>query len=378
MLSIRTRAAAAILVCGTAIAAQEPRIDPAEAIEVGAQSVLVMEEREGEWPYEGVYRPNGKIPIGYRVGGTGICCLALAVAPGYNEDAERRAAVERGVRFLVRATEEPLMSPEYDGGYDVRGWGYAYAAQLLLHLDAADLLPEAVAEDARTATRFYVDAMQRTEIPGIGGWNYARVPDNRPSPPSSFMTSSTLLVLFQAEALGYDVDDAVVERGLAVLEAARAPSGEFVYAGEARGRAGGVPGATGRMLMSEVTLHLAGRGDPSRVRGALDAFLVHWDWLEKRRAQRGTHQPPYGVAPYYFYYAHVAAALGAECLPPHERGEYRRRLRDVVLQTRDAETGTWNDRVFDRSANYGTSMAILALSMPRLDLPPSWKPDAEE
>src|SRR5256885_11646371 len=41
------------------------------------------EGRKEEWPYEGVYRVNGQIPIGYRIGGTSICALALMRAPGF-------------------------------------------------------------------------------------------------------------------------------------------------------------------------------------------------------------------------------------------------------------------------------------------------------
>ncbi len=55
-----------------------------EAVSKGAEVVLSLEEKDrpGEWPYEGVYRVDGQIPIGYRIGGTGICSMALMSAPG--------------------------------------------------------------------------------------------------------------------------------------------------------------------------------------------------------------------------------------------------------------------------------------------------------
>jgi hypothetical protein len=129
------------------------------------------------------------------------------------------------------------------------------------------------------------------------------------------------------------------------------------------------------MLAAECALLLGGRGGPDRVRASIDSFLVHWEWLEKRRRQDGTHVPPYGIAPYYFYYAHWFAALAVELLPAVEQPEYRRRVQETIMRTRDKE-GAWNDRVFDRSAAYGTAMAIMGLGMADAPAPPRWSPPA--
>ena len=107
----------------------------------------------------------------------------------------------------------------------------------------------------------------------------------------------------------------------------------------------------------------------------MDAFLTHWAWLNARRGKDGTHEPPYMIAPYYFYYAHYYAAQAVEMLPRSEREEYRRRINDLLFATR-LEDGSWNDRVFPRSANFGTSMAVMAIRMPELPRPAPWKPAA--
>jgi hypothetical protein len=41
------------------------------------------------------------------------------------------------------------------------------------------------------------------------------------------------------------------------------------------------------------------------------------------------------------------------------------------------EDGTWNDRVFDRTANFGTAMAIMALMMPDTPPPATWEVQAD-
>jgi hypothetical protein len=47
-------------------------------------------------------------------------------------------------------------------------------------------------------------------------------------------------------------------------------------------------------------------------------------------------------------------------LPDVERDAARIKFREVLFTVRD-ENGTWNDRVFPRSAGYGTAMSVLAL-----------------
>lgn len=362
--------------------APAPAPDPARARidEAASRAVeFLLGAQEGddkaEWPYEGVYRVKGQIPIGYRVGGSAICATALLRAPGYEHDEARRSAVARAARFICAAIDDPLMSPDYDGGYDVRGWGYTYGLAFLLELAARDQIPGELREPARAAGAFYLDAIQRTEIPKVGGWNYAR-PSGRDkvAPPSPFMTAPTLQALFEAARQGHPVNAEVVERALRTLESSRLPSGAVVYSGEAGERKrDGVPGAVGRMMVAEATLALAGRSTPAAIRGAVDAFIAHWDWLDKRRAQPGTHAAPYGVAPYYFYYAHYYAAQAIEMLPDAERAEYRRRLHALLFSVR-LENGTWNDRVFPRTANYGTATSLMALLMPDQPQPAPWTP----
>ena len=74
---------------------------------------------------------------------------------------------------------------------------------------------------------------------------------------------------------------------------------------------------------------------------------------------------PFGVAPYYFMYAHEQTSRAIMLLPRTERGEYARLLRSRLEQVRDPG-GTWNDRDptdprLVRTANYGTAMALMSL-----------------
>ncbi|HMN95836.1 MAG TPA: hypothetical protein PKC43_10850 [Phycisphaerales bacterium] len=344
------------------ILAMQETGDPPLRVAVGGSDGEGAVVEASEWPYEGVYRVRGQIPVGYRIGGTSICALALLEAPGYAEDARRHEAIARATRFVCAALDHPLMNPKYDGGYDVRGWGHCYALHLLLALSRHGAVPEGMEEEVARRTTELIAALEATEIPEIGGWSYSRPQGWVPSPVSPFMTAPVLQALMAAKRQGHAVDDGVVERALDALERCRTPSGSWAYAADGRSppRRDATPGATGRMLSGESVLLAAGRGSIPQVRGALDAFIAHWERLEERRAQTGTHLPPFGVAPYYFYFAHWHAAQAIGQLPPGERPEYARRTLELLFRTRDEE-GRWNDRVFPRSAAYGTACAILSI-----------------
>ncbi len=340
---------------------------PAEQAAIGIERLVSMQEEPGQWPYEGVYRVGGAIPVGYRIGGTSICGEALLSVPGYAADAQRRAAVERAISFVCEARSHPLMDPiAYEGGYDVRGWGHCYGARFLMLARAKGAVPESMKPAVEAAIDWYVEAVQKMEIAEIGGWNYALQGSRlKSSPASPFMTAPCIETLLLASSQGETVDPAVLKRGLDMLELMRAESGYVDYsaAKAVRDQPGQVPGAVGRMCAVEAALIEGGRGSPERVEAAVREFGQHWDALEARRAKSGTHKPPYGVAPYYFMYAHWRAALAAEMAEQGSRDELRALVLDRLGRTRSDE-GTWNDRVFPRSANFGTACAILALGAP--------------
>ncbi len=348
---------------------------PKSADKKGREKVPQKSDARREWPYEGVYRVGGDIPIGYRIGGTSIVATALVEAAAGEPKGEALAAIHGGLDFVLEALRDPLMGPDFEKGYDVRGWGHAYALGFLLRLREARLVPESRAKEVEDAIDMLVARLQETEIGARGGWNYSR-PQGDDSDASTFMTAPTLLFLFQARQQGETVDAAVVERALKTLEEARLETGAFQYGSDKSTQNGkgfeDVPGAIGRMAVCEVVLYLADRGSIDRIRGAVGAFFEHWEWLEQRRKQQGTHVPPYMIAPYYFFYAHRHVAQAIEFLPEAEREGWREKLRVLLWKVRE-EDGGWNDRVFPRSESFGTAMTVMALREPAMPRPAGWR-----
>ncbi|MDP6763909.1 MAG: hypothetical protein QF903_10625 [Planctomycetota bacterium] len=349
-----------------------------------------------EWPYEGVYRVGGDIPMGYRIGGTSIVAGALLEVPG--TDRRRKKAVERGLAFVLDALDDEDMAASSDYGYDVRGWGHTYALGFLLRMRALERVPAKQKKEVDRKITWLTQTLLETEIPDSGGWNYSRSSarrrgrgggEPRPSPASAFMTAPTLLALFEARAQGEEVDEEVVERALSALEGCRSEQGAYPYT--TGGGRDAMPGCTARTPVTEVVLSLAGRGDPKRLLRAVEAFHEHWDELEVRRCRGGTHIGEFGIAPYYVMYGHRYVALAIEMLPEQQRPEHRARLRQRLFEIQGREKngdagegeppppffdepdpGSWNDRVFPRSRNYGTACALLALMQPDLPAPAMW------
>src|SRR5262249_34350022 len=103
--------------------------DAPAMIRKGVETLLARQEDSGAWPYEGVYRVRGDIPVGYRVGGTSIVAGALLQAAP--DDEKVRAAVDRGLGYVLKHLADPLLEPSTEDIYDVRIWGQASALEFL-------------------------------------------------------------------------------------------------------------------------------------------------------------------------------------------------------------------------------------------------------
>lgn len=369
---------AAVLEDPPAPAASSSVIDTEEWTKIGLERIVALQEGDsmGEWPYEGVYREGGEIPTGYRVGGSAICARTLLELPGFEDDAKRQEAVQRALKFVVAGVQRADMGPQVARNYDVRGWGHAYALLFLTSLERKKAISQELAPALELAIARSLEVIAATEIPGVGGWNYSRPNGFKAAGPASpFMTGATLLALYEVKKSGRAVDPDLIERALDALENSRTQVGTYVYAGDGEGVTGdraAPQGNCARAAIVEIALRLAGRSTPERLRSAVDQFVEHWEWLEKRRAKTGTHVAPYGVAPYYFYFGHEYAALAVELLPEAERVAARSSVRELLARTR-AEDGTWNDRVFPRSANFGTATALRTLRADVLPAPATYE-----
>ncbi len=351
-------------------AASEKAVVIAECVD----QLVAMQEEGGMWPYEGRYRIEGNIPVPYQVGGTSLVCMALLYGAD-GEDSRARPAFQAGLKFVLSRLDHPQMIPAKELKYDMRVLGQAYALLLLCHVQV-----KGAAGVEETLVDEWIPRLVKSlvfEQMTDGGWNYQGRPVH-----ASFVTSSVVQALLWANAGGQKIPPAVFGRARDALVASRIADGAFYYFGtrqsaKARQRQDRLPGSAARSAICETMLHLLGAGSTERIRGAIEAFHTHWGELEKRRKKPGTHEGPYLIAPYYFYYGHRYAAQAIELLPAPVRAKERNRLFELLLRTRDPD-GTWNDRAFPRSRNYGTAMVLLALLSDKIGPPPPYRGRPDE
>lgn len=335
-----------------------------ELIERARRQLVAIQEDDGAWPYEGVYRVQGEIPVGYRVGGTAIVCEALLYSSS-SEDIEAREALHNGTKVILEDLDNPLMESSRNNTYDVRVWGHIYALDYFCRLTQAGETGEFQDEISQWIDKLTATLLE--EELEEGGWNYASRRSH-----ACFVTAPAVQALLWAKHCGAEVPDDVIRRSAEVLMQSRTDSGAFTYSGILRAEGEvPLPGSIARSAVCESTLWLLSEGSPDAALGAMDAFFEHWEELEARRQQTGTHRPPYGIAPYYFYYGHRYLAQAIATLPEDQQAEQRSRLRESLLLTKETED-TWNDRVFERSKSFGTAMAILALLGDQVPTPPPW------
>ncbi|MHC5111176.1 MAG: prenyltransferase/squalene oxidase repeat-containing protein [Planctomycetota bacterium] len=358
----------------------ESNLSQDELIRIAVDELIGMQQEDGAWPYEGVYRVQRQIPVGYQVGGTALAAQALIHA-STKENHKANAAINKALTFVIKNLGHRLMAPSQEDKYDVRVWGHACALECLCQIKLSQRLSHDKKKANGTTNQArnidaWITALTRTlvtqEIKG-GGWNYANQ-----RYPATFVTAPVMQALLWARKAGEEVPDETLERGIEVLLRLKTGEGAFHYSGSrstaARKNARAtIPGSAARSALCEATLRMLGKSSPEDTRAAVANFFTHWDELEKRRKKTGTHVPPYGIAPYYFYFGHRYTAQAIQFLSPDDKQRFLLEMRSVLLKTRDPD-GTWNDRIFPRSSNYGTAMAIMALledKMPAPSLPPS-------
>ena len=327
-----------------------------ELIQNAVNQLIQFQEEDGAWPYEGVYRVNRKIPVGYRIGGTSIVSTALLYATAGNSTEKNEAvdsAIGRGIEIVLSDLENPRMELSTANRYDVRVWGHIYALDFFCRLRDTQRF-----EDQRKQTDAWIPKLVEiltAEQLDDGGWNYATRGRH-----AAFVTSPAVQALLLARQQGEDVPDEVFEKAKQVLLDSRTKKGAFQYSGVVTRRPAPLPGSIARSALCELTLVLLGEGDVEQVQDSINAFHEHWDELEKRRAKTGTHEGPYGIAPYYFYFGHRYIGQAVQLLAEEDAVTEAAKLKSVLMKTKSDED-TWNDRVFDRSKAYGTAMSVLAL-----------------
>ncbi len=276
----------------------------------------------------------------WKLAADSLACMAMAAT---DETPEVRAALERGMTFLVEA-REPKRGNTWDTDY---AWGALYAFVALTEA-AADERFQGAEWSARIegAARRYLALLIRLQSPN-GGWAYYDDPifSQRPTWDTSFCTALVLPALNDALERGWLEDRAVVERAQRYVRRCALPNGAYTYDLTMLPRINGgehinqVKGSLSRIQVCNWGLAESGdkRITSERITAGLELFFEHHRFLDAARMRPIPHEAYYANAGYFYLFGHYYAARAIQLLPPAEREAWHARLRPHLIRTQRKE-----------------------------------------
>ena len=353
--------------------------DAARVVADRAIAYLVEEQNEdGSWgtgALEGVMEYGFSVETFYdwHLAANALAVMALAECP---ETPERRAALERGVRWLC-TTRMPGRGSNWDVDYT---WPalYGFVACVWL-LDDPRFGAEGELDELRSLLlergAAFGEILIRNQAPD-GGWAYYDDPPftRRPTWATSFCTALVLPALERAQALDFGPDRPVLDRAIKYVRRCALPNGAYEYdlrpvprvsAGEG---INAVKGSLGRIQVCNWGLATVGEphATPDRIREGLEAFFDEHRFLDVARMRPIPHEAYYANAGYFYFFAHFYAAQAINLLPAAEREGWHARLRPHLAKTQ-REDGSTSD-FLGTTYMLTASTAYLALSL-ELGLP---------
>ncbi len=178
-----------------------------------------------------------------------------------------------------------------------------------------------------------------------------------------FATATALQALHDARAIGCEVDDERIQRGLASLVKNRTEEGAFTYGDTRPGRKAraSLQGAAGRMPLCELALFLFGASDDDKLAAAVAAGQEHHALLAAVR-KYDNHADRYGYGGFFFWFDMLGRAEAAVRLADAEqKARTCAAIRDLVLALPEFD-GCFVDS-HELARSYGTAMALLVLDV---------------
>jgi hypothetical protein len=360
-------------------------VDAAEAREVirrGVAFLLQDQNSEGSWggPREAVYTFTGAVwsnpetHRSWKVATTGLCCLALLETE--RTEASLQAA-DRAVDYLIEhaAVKRPS---EWD---TMNGWAYMYGLQALARAYGD---PRYAETPRRARCRQTGELLLRklAECQALnGGWGYLEFDPPRTRHQqwaTSFTTAAAIIAMEDARAIGFDVDDDVIQRAVRGVARCRLPSGAYTYSIPAIADPrhsewiDQIKGSLGRIQVCNLALLLAGREVPEqRIRQGLEHLFRHHRFLDIARNRPIPHETFYLNSGYFYLFGHYYAARLVNQLPAELRGKYWPRLRFEVAKLQQEDGSMYDYDMHAYHKPYGVAFGLLTLAESLEDSPPT-------
>jgi hypothetical protein len=297
-----------------------------QAIQNGLRYLAGCQLPSGAWVYS---------KVGPNVGVTSLALLAFLATGNAPEQGEYAEVLDRGINWILANAQRSGLILYSEGASHGPMYEHAAATLMLSEIYGMSERPE-IAAAVRSAVRVILNA-QNPE----GGWRYQ--PLSRDADIS--VTVMQILALRGAQHAGMVVPAETIERAISYVKMCADPGGGFLYQTRA-----GKPGYA-RTGAGVCSLEVCGQFDADETRRGLDYLISN---IGKDKKEGNEH--------YAIYYAAQAvyqakdARRWQQWFPP---------IRDQVLSEQQAG-GNWDS---EHGPAYGTTMMILALSIPYRYLP---------
>jgi hypothetical protein len=297
----------------------------------------------------------------------GSSALAVRALLEVDETPERRAALEKGARWLC-TTDMPKRGNEWDIDCS---WSAlcGFDACVRLALDKRFQTPEWKALVEKRGKEWY-ELLEKNQDP-LGGWGYYEGPvvSRRPTWSTSFSTALVVPALVLSQTMGWGVDPKLVQRAENYVAQCALPNGAYEYDLNPIPRITGgemindVKGSLGRIQVCNLARRKAGdpRVTDEKIRAGLAQFFEYHAFLDVARLKPIPHEAYYQNAAYFYLFGHCFAALCINELPAAEREALHAKLRPhlVKIQSKDGSSFDFLGSSFMTTA--GTSFAVMAL-----------------
>lgn len=297
----------------------------------------------------------------------GANALAVRALLAVEETPERRAALDKGIRWLC-TTEMPKRGNDWDVDCS---WSAVCGFDALVHvaLDPRFREGELSTLVAARGKEFYA-LLEKHQDP-LGGWGYYEGPvvSRRPTWSTSFTTALVVPSLFAAAALPWNVDPKVGARAAEYLKNCALPTGAYEYDLNPIPRVNGgeginaVKGSLGRIQVCNWARRRAGDKlvTDDKIRAGLEAFFENHAFLDVARTKPIPHEAYYQNAAYFYLFAHCFAARAINELPEAEREAFHARLRPHLVKVQSVDGSSFDFLGSTFMTTAGTSFAVLAL-----------------
>jgi hypothetical protein len=253
-----------------------------------------------------------------------------------------------------------------DAIYNV--WGHGYSIKALVRLHQRDDDPDRQTRYVELI-RSQFDLLERYASVD-GGWGYydQRVRAKQPTTSSmSFVNATILIALKEAQELGVEPPQRLVDRAVEALRRQRKPDftylyGEYLKDRPMRGinRPGG---SLGRSQACNLALRLWGdeRVTDEVLRTWLHRLFARNGWLDMGRKRPIPHESWFQVAGYFFYYGHYYGGLCIAELPSAAQPEFQAHMARLMLRLQEKDGSWWDYPLYNYHQQYGTAYALMTL-----------------